>query len=334
MKLTILRKKNLLTVFFLFYVSITGAATPDLSDFARPEKIPFPADNQYSVQKAALGKMLFFDPRLSNNKNMSCATCHNPSFGWEDATPTSIGAQNTNLGRHSPTIVNSAWAKDFFWDGRASSLEEQAAGPIESPDEMNLPIAEAVNRLKAVPAYRQWFEDVYGEEGITAGTITKSIATFERTIVTGQAPFDLWVEGDESALTAQEKLGFELFVGKAQCSSCHTGWNFTDQKYYDIGLFGDDVGRSEISKKEEDKFAFKVPSLRNISQRAPYMHDGRFSTLQTVIIHYMSGGFPRPTLSELMKPFPLTSDEIKALEAFMLTLTGEDQPVTLPTLPF
>jgi cytochrome c peroxidase len=334
MKLSTTIQKIILTITFLFYVSFASSNTLDLSDFSRPDEIPFPADNQYSVQKAALGKMLFFDPRLSNNRNMSCATCHNPSFGWEDATQTSIGAQNTHLGRHSPTIVNSAWAKQFFWDGRASSLEEQASGPIENPDEMNLPMAEAVKRLKAVPAYQQWFKDVFGEEGITAGNITKSIATFERTIVTGQAPFDLWVEGQESALTDEEKLGFTLFVGKAQCVNCHTGWNFTDKKFYDIGLFGDDVGRSDISKNEEDKFSFKVPSLRNISQRAPYMHDGRFSTLQTVIVHYMSGGVIRPTVSDLMKPFTLTVDEINALEAFMLTLTGEDQPVTLPTLPF
>lgn len=334
MKLTTAMKRVLVTIPFLFYVCSVNSNTLDLSDFVRPDNIPFPANNQYSVQKAALGKMLFFDPRLSKNKNMSCATCHNPSFGWEDATQTSIGAQNTNLPRHSPTIVNAAWAKDFFWDGRASSLEEQAAGPIESTVEMNLPIAEAVSRLKAVPAYQQWFKDVYGDEGITAGTITKSIATFERTIVTGQAPFDLWVEGDESALTNEEKLGFKLFVGKAQCVNCHTGWNFTDQKYYDVGLTGEDLGRFDISKNEEDRFSFKVPSLRNISQRAPYMHDGRFSTLQTVIVHYMSGGTRRPTVSNLMQPFSLTIDEINALEAFMLTLTGEDQPVTLPTLPF
>jgi len=306
----------------------------DKSDFTRPDQIPFPADNPYSVQKAALGKMLFFDPRLSNNRNMTCATCHNPSFGWEDATATSIGAQNTNLGRHSPTIVNSAWGDLFFWDGRASSLEEQSAGPIESTVEMNLPISEAVTRLKAVPDYVQWFKDVFGNQGITAENIKKSIATFERTIVTGQAPFDKWVEGDESALTATEKLGFELFIGKAHCANCHTGWNFTDNKFHDIGLSVNDLGRFEVSKQEADKFAFKTPSLRNISQRAPYTHDGRFSTLENVIVHYMSGGIRRPTNSDLMQPFPLTPDEMKALKAFMLTLTGEDQPVTLPTLPF
>jgi cytochrome c peroxidase len=305
----------------------------DKSDFSRPDQIPFPADNPYSVQKAALGKMLFFDPRLSKNKNMTCATCHNPSFGWEDSTKTAVGAHNTNLDRHSPTILNAAWGDLFFWDGRASTLEEQAGGPIESTVEMNLPLAKAVTRLKAVPTYQKWFNTVFGEQGITADNIKKSIATFERTVVTGQAPFDNWVEGQDSALTEKEKLGFTLFTGKAQCANCHTGWNFTDNKFHNIGLPGTDLGRFEISKKEEDKFAFKTPSLRNISQRAPYMHDGRFQSLQRVIVHYMSGGVNLPTHSNLMKPFVLTMDEINALEAFMLTLAGEDQPVTLPTLP-
>jgi cytochrome c peroxidase len=331
--MTLLQLQKLLSSICIILISATALGL-DKSDFTRPNQIPFPADNTYSVQKAALGKMLFFDPRLSNNKNMSCATCHNPSFGWEDSNQTSIGAQNTNLGRHSPTIVNSAWGDLFFWDGRASSLEEQASGPIENPNEMNLPMSEAVLRLKAVPAYQQWFKDVYGDQGITAENITKSIATFERTIVTGHAPFDLWVEGQESALTEEEKLGFTLFTGKAQCANCHTGWNLTDHNFYDIGLYGTDLGRFDVSQREQDMFSFKTPSLRNISQRAPYMHDGRFSTLQEVIVHYMSGGVYRPTLSEMMIPFTLTLDEINALEAFLLTLTGEDQPVTLPTLPF
>ncbi|TBR40987.1 c-type cytochrome [Marinomonas agarivorans] len=324
--------KRYLVTFIACTLSVAALAL-EKSDFVRPDQIPFPTDNPYSVQKAALGKMLFFEPRLSRNRNMTCATCHNPSFGWEDSTKTAVGAQNTNLGRHSPTVLNAAWGDLFFWDGRASSLEEQAAGPIESNVEMNLPIEQAVSRLKEISAYQQWFADVFGAEGITANNIKKAIATFERTVVTGQAPFDDWVEGQEAALTEQEQLGFELFIGKAQCANCHTGWNFTDNMFHDIGLSGDDVGRYGITKQEKDRFAFKTPSLRNISQRAPYMHDGRFTTLQQVIVHYMSAGINRPTRSDLMEPFALTTDEISALEAFMLTLTGEDQPVTLPTLP-
>ena len=304
------------------------------AQFKRPDTIPFPADNPYSVQKAALGKMLFFDPRLSNNRNMTCATCHNPSFGWEDATPRSVGDQNSQLGRHSPTIINAAWGNKYFWDGRASSLEEQAKGPIESEVEMNLPLSKAVTRLSQVAQYRTWFARVFGSEGITADTITKAIATFERTIVSGEAPFDRWVNGDETAISPAAQRGFGLFVGKAKCIDCHSGWNFSDKKFYDIGLSGDDLGRGELTGNAQENFAFKTPSLRNISQRAPYMHDGRFENLTEVIIHYVSGGIQRPSLAPQMVPLVLNAQEIKDLEQFMLTLTGDDTAVSLPVLPY
>ena len=264
---------------------------------------------------------------------MTCATCHNPSFGWEDATSTSVGAQNSNLDRHSPTILNVAWGKSFFWDGRAKSLEEQARGPIESNVEMNLPIDEAVDRLKRVDSYQKWFSRVFGDQGITGENITKAIATFERTIVSGQAPFDLWVEGDESAISAQAKNGFELFNGKARCSVCHTGWNFTDNKFHDIGTKTEDKGLGSRTQNSKDNFAFKTPSLRNISQRAPYMHNGSMKNLTEVINHYVMGGQPRTSLSPLMKAVPLSQQEIEDLAAFLQTLTGKDASVSLPILP-
>ncbi|TDF34593.1 c-type cytochrome [Alteromonadaceae bacterium M269] len=303
-------------------------------DFSRPQSIPFPASNPYTVEKAALGKMLFFDPRLSRNRNMSCATCHNPSFGWEDATQTATGSQNTRLDRHSPTIINAAWGERFFWDGRAGSLEEQAKGPIESDVEMNLPLEEAVARLKQVPRYNDWFSRVFGSEGISGDTIAKAIATYERTIVSGQAPFDRWVNGDEQAISNVAKRGFDTFVGKGKCASCHTGWNFTDQKFYDIGLSGEDEGRYVLTDKPTDKFAFKTPSLRNIGQRAPYMHDGRFKDLKSAIRHYVSGGISRASLSEKMMPVVLTESDISDIEQFLLSLTGTDSAVSLPLLPY
>ena len=301
--------------------------------YKRPSSIPFPTSNPYSAEKAALGKMLFFDPRLSKNRNMTCATCHNPSFGWEDATSTSVGAQNTHLGRHSPTILNVAWGQSFFWDGRAKTLEEQAKGPIESDVEMNLPISEAVNRLKKVKSYQEWFTKVFGSKGITAKNITKAIATFERTVVSGQAPFDFWIDGDSSAISSQAKNGFELFNGKARCSTCHSGWNFTDNNFHDIGLNTPDEGLMKLTNNSKDAFAFKTPSLRNISQRAPYMHNGSLRTLQEVINHYVSGGLRRTSLSPLMMPIPLTPIEVEELKAFLLTLTGKDASVSLPILP-
>ena len=315
--------------------SAVAIANPALkSQFKRPETIPFPAHNPYSVQKAALGKMLFFDPRLSNNRNMTCATCHNPSFGWEDATQLSVGDQNTKLDRHSPSIINVAWGKSFFWDGRATTLEDQAKGPIESAVEMNLPIGEAVKRLKQVPQYRTWFAQAFGNEGITADNIAKAIATYERTVVSGEAPFDRWVSGDESAINVSAKRGFNLFVGKAKCADCHSGWNFTDQEFHDIGLAGEDEGRGKLTGKAQEKFAFKTPSLRNIGQRAPYMHDGRFENLSAVIAHYVPGGVKRASLSEKMQPVALNAAEIADLEQFMLTLTGDDSAVSLPVLPY
>lgn len=303
-------------------------------NYQRPDSIPFPVDNPYSAEKAALGKMLFFEPRLSKNKNMTCATCHNPSFGWEDATETSIGAQNSHLDRHSPSIINAAWGKSYFWDGRAATLEEQAAGPIESNVEMNLPIEEAVTRLSQVPSYQDWFKRVFGNSGVTANNIKKAIATFERTVVSGQAPFDSWVEGDENAISESAKRGFALFNGKAECSSCHTGWNFTDHKFHDIGLNTPDKGLGARTGIKSEEFAFKTPSLRNITQRAPYMHNGKMHNLRAVIAHYISGGLPRPTRSELMRPISLNAQEVEDLEAFLLTLTGQDASVSLPILPY
>ncbi|MGB0835059.1 MAG: cytochrome-c peroxidase [Psychrobium sp.] len=318
----------------LMMFSLSANANQWQALYKRPADIPFPSNNLYSSEKAALGKMLFFDPRLSRNFNMTCATCHNPSFGWEDATAGSTGAQNTVLPRHSPTVINAAWGDKFFWDGRSATLEDQALGPIESPIEMNTPIETVVERLSQVPQYRTWFQRVFGGEGITSLTIRKAIATYERTIVSGIAPFDRWIEGDEKAISASAKRGFELFNGKALCVTCHTGWNFTDNRFHDIALSGDDKGRGALTNNPLENFAFKTPGLRNIGQRAPYMHDGRFKTLEEVIEHYASDLPRRESRSPLLINISLTSQEVQDLKAFMLTLTGQDTPVTLPLLPY
>jgi cytochrome c peroxidase len=247
------------------------------AQYQRPDTIPFPADNPYQAEKAALGKMLFFDPRLSINQNISCATCHNPSFGWEQALPLAVGAQNTALGRQNPTILNLAWGDKFFWDARAATLEEQALGPIQSDVEMNMPLDVLIERVSGIEGYRPYFNSIFSE-WITAETIAKAIATFERTVVSGPSPFDRWIEGDESALSDSAKRGFELFNGKAKCSACHSGWNFTDNKFHDIGLPTLDEGRFVIDPSSElNRHAFKTPGLRNITHRAPYMHNGSFA---------------------------------------------------------
>ena len=303
------------------------------AQYQRPDTIPFPADNPYQAEKAALGKMLFFDPRLSINQNISCATCHNPSFGWEQALPLAVGAQNTALGRHNPTILNLAWGDKFFWDGRAATLEEQALGPIQSDVEMNMPLDVLIERVSGIEGYRPYFNSIFSE-GITAETIAKAIATFERTVVSGPSPFDRWIEGDESALSDSAKRGFELFNGKAKCSTCHSGWNFTDNKFHDIGLPTLDEGRFVIDPSSElNRHAFKPPGLRNITHRAPYMHNGSLANLDAVLVHYLSGGLPRPSRSPEIGFLPLMNDDLTDLKAFLHTLQGEDQPMSLPALP-
>ena len=198
---------------------------------------------------------------------------------------------------------------------------------------MNLPIDEAVSRLKNVESYQRWFKKVFGAEGISGNTITKAIATFERTIVSGQAPFDLWVDGDNEAISEKAKRGFKLFNGKARCSVCHSGWNFTDNQFHDIGLPTPDTGLGKLTNKASDMHAFKTPSLRNIGQRAPFMHNGSVKNLRDVINHYVAGGQQRESLSPLMQPAPLTIEEIEQLEAFLNSLTGKDASVSLPILP-
>lgn len=304
------------------------------STYRRPAEIPFPASNPYTPEKAALGKALYFDPRLSGAENMTCASCHNPSFGWEAPNKTSVGAQNTRLDRQAPTILNLAWAHPFFWDGRADSAEEQAKGPIEAPVEMNLPLTEAVKRLNRIPDYKAWFAKVFPGKGITPDTIVAAIATYERTVVSSYAPFDAWIDGDHKAISESAKRGFVLFNGKAKCAACHSGWNFTDNKFHDIGTTTTDIGRGKLEPgNPKAKFAFKTPTLRDTAQRAPYMHAGQFDTLQEVMVHYVVGGIDRPSRSPLMGPVALNQQEVDDVVEFLKSLTGSKQVVTLPVLP-
>jgi cytochrome c peroxidase len=340
-----MRLKCLLITQFTIMASlalVTSSSAPvqaeDLASlkatYKRPAQIPFPANNPYTPEKAALGKALFFEPRLSGAENMACATCHNPSFGWEGASKTAVGAQNTRLARQAPTVLNVAWVHPFFWDGRAETAEAQAKGPIEAPGEMNMPLGDACSRLTAIPAYKDWFEKIFPGESVTPNNIAKAIATFERTVTASYAPFDAWIDGDESAISASAKRGFKLLVGKAKCAGCHTGWNFTDNKFHDIGTTTTDIGRAKIDPKDpEAMFAFKTPSLRDTAQRAPYMHNGEFATLDDVMRHYETGGIDRPSRSPLMQRIDLSENEISDIITFMKSLTGSKQVVTLPILP-
>jgi cytochrome c peroxidase len=302
------------------------------AQYHRPAEIPFPPSNPYSFEKVALGKALFFDPRVSATQNMNCASCHNPSFGWQVPLKRAIGAQNAVLARSAPTILNHAWGgSHYFWDGRASSLEEQAKGPIEADNEMNMPLDELVKRLDQIPDYKKWFRAIFPREGLTGDNIAKALATFERTVVSSTAPFDVWVEGDENAISSAAKRGFALFNGKARCAACHQGWNFTDNDFHDTGLPDDDIGRGKFDPQAQH--AFKTPSLRDIAHRAPYMHDGSLPTLGDVIAHYATGAVVRPSVSPLARADGLSEKDIEDLVAFLSSLSGTKQVISLPVLP-
>ena len=321
----------------LFAIGLCFPARCDEVDrvaFRRPNEIPFPASNPYTPAKAALGKALFFEPRLSGAENMTCASCHNPSFGWEARNKTAVGAQNTRLPRHAPTILDVAWVHPFFWDGRAPTAEAQAVSPIQNPAEMNLPLAQAAARLKAIPEYDERFRKVFPHAGVTPDTIAAALATYERTVVSGYAPFDAWIDGDEAAIPDAAKRGFVLFNTKAACAACHTGWNLTDNGFHDTGTTTTDIGRAQWDLDDPfARFAFKTPSLRDTAQRSPYMHAGQFATLEEVVAHYVEGGIDRPSRSPLMRPVDLTAEEQHDLVEFLKTLTGSKQAVVLPILP-
>lgn len=305
------------------------------ASYKRPTNIPFPEDNPFSAAKAKLGQVLYFDPRLSRSNMQSCASCHNPSFAWGDGLPKGVGDGMHQLGRRSPTILNSAWSEVLMWDGRFETLEEQALGPIEAEVEMNMPIDELIAKLSQIEGYPPLFADAYGgDPDITAEKIAMAIATYERTVISGEAPFDRWIKGDLTAISTSAQRGFELFNQKARCSLCHSGWRFTDDSFHDIGLPDDDIGRgAELPGIVKMQHAFKTPGLRNIDHRGPYMHDGSLKTLSDVVDHYDRGGIKRPSLSEEMKPLELTEQEKKDLVAFMEALTSDDRPVVYVQLP-
>jgi cytochrome c peroxidase len=302
--------------------------------YRRPATIPFPKDNPYTPEKAALGKKLYFDTRISVSSAQSCGSCHSPSFGWGDGLAVGVGHGMQKLGRHSPTVVNAAWGGIFMWDGRLATLEEQALGPIQAAGEMNMPLEQLMDRLGSIPEYKPLFARVFPEQGMSPATLAKSIATYERTVVSERAPFDAWIDGNEKAVSEEAKRGFAVFNGKAQCSACHEGWNFTNDGFQDIGLPSDDVGRGKfvpgVIKMEH---AFKTPGLREIARRAPYMHDGSLATLEQVVEHYDHGGVDRPSRSDLMRPLGLTAQEKSDLVAFLNSLSSNLTPTAAPVLP-
>lgn len=302
-------------------------ATPD------PATIVYPAGAPPSPAEIALGKTLFFDTRLSRNLSQSCASCHNPALGFGNGVALGTGAEGNRLGRNTPPLYNLAWNPQFFHDGRSPSLEAQALNPIESNQEMNIPLDLLVDRLSAVAWYRQQFRAVYGGEEITADLIGRALASFERTLVSRNAPFDRYLAGDDSAMSESAKRGLKIFKGAAWCSSCHDGANLTDNEFHNIGVQTTDPGRGKFAPDQPRmQGAFKTPGLRNVELTAPYMHDGSQRTLEDVMKFYNRGGDDKKRRDPLVRELDLSKQDIADLVAFMKALT-DPVVVEAPEIP-
>lgn len=326
--------KQIILTIFLSLISFFLASYAE--DYPAPfglPAVPWPQDNPYSQEKAELGRLLFFDTRLSSNGTISCASCHASPKAYSDRQPVSEGILGRKGSRHAPTVINAAYQPFQFWDGRAHSLEEQCKGPLSNVNEMTLidDASEAhltcQERIRNIPGYKQKFEKAFGSDTCVIDDIAKAIATFERTILSGNSPFDRYKAGDKNALTREQIDGYKIFKN-AGCAFCHKEPLFSDGQFYNIGigmeLPSPDLGRFVITQDEKDWGAFKVPSLRETANTFPYMHDGRFQTLEEVVDYYDKGTFRNANLHpSVQRPLKLTPYEKKALVAFLKSLSGE-----------
>jgi len=299
--------------------------------------VPIPADNPPTAETIALGRRLYYDPLLSVDNTIACATCHSPQFAFTDGKQFSTGVKGQKGGRNAPTVINAAYNTTQFWDGRAPSLEKQAEGPVQNPLEMGNKLERVVERLTADARYRVAFEKAFGPGPITYEKVEKAIASFERTVVSGNSLFDRYFYGgDKSALSPSARRGLEVFRNrkKGNCAACHTIDEkyalFTDNKFHNIGVGADykgnyqDLGRYNVTRNEADKGAFRTPTLRNIAKTAPYMHDGSLKTLKDVVDFYVGGGNSNPHLDKEIHALDfLTGQQRADLRAFLESLTGE-----------
>ncbi len=298
-----------------------------------------PDNNPLSQAKIDLGRKLYFDTRLSKDNTVSCATCHDPDKGFSDASPVSTGFHKQKGARNAPTVMNRLFSKEQFWDGRAADLEAQALGPIQNPIEMGNTLQGMVSNIKAIQAYAPEFEKAFGSPEITAEKVGMAIASYERTVLAGNSPYDRYQSGDKTAMSESAVRGMAIFNDKnrGNCVTCHAGFNFTDESYHNLGVGMDkpkpDLGRYEITKKEFDRGAFKTPTLRNITDCAPYMHDGSEKTLMETVEFYNKGGVPNKYLAQEIKPLNLSDQDKADLVAFMEALTGDVTGKEKPTLP-
>ena len=271
---------------------------------------------------------MFFENRLSGGNTMSCASCHMHQYAWTDLEPLSPGEDGKRQTRRTPPLQDVGWNSLFGRDGRFESLEGFFLGPIANENEMNQNLDHLPSELSNDPTYRLKFATAFGEGPITIDKVTQSLGVYVRTLTLGISPFDRWVASDADALSASAKSGYETFSGKAGCSQNHSGWRFSDQKFYDVGIESADIGRGRIKPKDAAmQHAFVTPSLRNVTARSPYMHNGSIQTLDAVVDHHASGGIPRPSLSNQVQPLALSDQEKVNLIEFLKSLT-DDKRIT------
>ncbi|MCO6455155.1 MAG: cytochrome-c peroxidase [Pirellulaceae bacterium] len=300
-----------------------GRETPARPKLARlPDHVPAPDDNPTTDAKVELGRQLFFDPRLSGDNSIRCATCHLPERSYADGLARSMGASGRPLSRNTPTVLNAGWHSSLFWDGRAGSLEEQALGPIQAADEMNQDLDELIEELAAVPEYQRQFPRVFGRS-VNSQDVARALAAFQRTLVTSNSPLDRYLAGEKDALSAQARQGLELFMGSAGCIRCHHGPLLSDGKFYRLGVGRDDLGRGSVTGQLEDRYKFRTPSLRGVERTGPYMHDGSLATLYDVVQFYYRDVPSRGPAGLPLDIEPLVDQsfsDIDALVAFLKSL--------------
>jgi len=297
----------------------------------------------FADDKAELGKLLFFDKRLSRDGTVSCATCHDPRKGWTDQIPLSVGIGKKKGKRNAQTLLNAVLyysgngAQTLFWDGRASSLEEQALHPIVNPDEMGSSKEQAVKTLSSIAGYRPYFKRAFGDDAVAIERVGDAITAFEKTLVSMQSPYDRYEAGEQTAISTEAVRGFKLFIGKATCTACHSSALFSDIDFHNIGVGQDkkppDLGRFEVTKEDRGRGAYRTPTVRNLRHTAPYMHDGSIKTLEEVIDFYDRGGVENEWLDPDIQPLHLTAEEKRDLLAFMEALNA-DPLVTAPPKSF
>ena len=335
--------KFILSIFVASLTLVSVFANEDTKKWLRPSEVPQPKDNTITPQRIELGKLLYFDVRLSTSEKISCATCHHPKRGWTDLVPVAkaVGHDGATGPRNSPVVLNTAYQNRQFWDGRARTLEQQALGPIEADVEMNMPLSVLIPKLNTIKGYQKLFSIAYPKSGgiITKEYLAKAIATFERTVVSTVAPFDKYIMGDKDALNQSAKKGFELFKNKAHCVDCHDGFNSTDGSFHNIALndgelHGKELGRYLTKRRAAWYGVMKTPTLRDVTKSAPYMHDGSVKTLTEATHICGNGGRYEHNVknkSTYMVNRKLTQADVQYITSFLESLEGPDMELTIPT---